>query len=813
MVVLNTIMGFVQEWRAERALAALRQMAAPRAMVLRDGQERLIAASLVVPGDILLLETGDRVAADARLLKSDDLEVDESALTGESQPVFKQPGRHPESQALIDRTNMVWTSTSVTAGRGRAVVVATGMDTVIGEIATEVRQTEREETPLQRRMGRLGTILGIGGILLASGLFGLGILQGYEIIEMVLFSVAVAVSAIPEGLPAVISVTLALGVQRMARRNAIIRRLPAVETLGSTTVICSDKTGTITKNEMTITRMWVGRRTYTVTGQGYEPEGEIYPEDGALPHELSDELRTLLTIGSLANNARLIHNEKGWWIEGDPTEGAILVVARKAGFNIDQLKRQQPRKAEIPFTSEQKYMATMHPAPDRSVVYVKGAPERVIDFCTHMLEDGKRVELDESRRQIIKEVNTSFARQALRVVAGAYRDLPADTEKLDRSLAQSELTFAGLWGMVDPPRPEAIKAINDARGAGIHVVMITGDHAVTASAIAEKVGISRGAGQAISGSQIEEMSKEELADQAMTVGVFARVSPAHKLKILEALKEKGHIVAMTGDGVNDAPALKGADIGVAMGKTGTEVAKEAADMILTDDNFATIVNAIEEGRVIFSNLYRVVAYLITTNIGEVFTLTAALMLGMPLPLTAIMILWVNLVTDGACTVPLGVEPKHWDVLKQPPRAPGSGILDRFLVRRLLLLSPVMAVGTLGLFAYELQIGSFQHAQTVAFTTLVSFEWFRALSARSSYLSLFSIGILSNRWLIAGISGAILLQLGAVYSGPGQVIFSTVPLSLTDWALIIPVASSILIFDEILKRLGVYGRLPVSVTKR
>ncbi len=815
VVALNTLLGAAQEWKADRALEALQRMASPQARVLRDGHAEEILAEDVVPGDVLLVETGDRVPADARVLEGADLAVDESALTGESEPVRKSAGVIEEKTPLADRSNMLWSSTAVTAGRGKAVVVATGMATALGEIAGQVRETTREQTPLQRRLARLGTVLGVAGLGLAGIVFLIGLFRGFELMEMILFSVAVAVSAIPEGLPAVISVTLALGVQRMARRNAIIRRLPAVETLGSTTVICSDKTGTITRNEMTVTALWTRRHSYSVTGSGFSPEGKIHREDErSAAGELCREAEVLLQLGALNNNAELVREDGAWRVRGTPTEGALLVAAGKAGIERAQLARKRERLAEITFSSDRKYMATLHPTADGegAVAFVKGAPDRVIDFCTHVLDGGEVREITEEDRLAIEEAIEGFAARALRVVAGAVRELERGTSDLSEQDVEQGLAFAGLWGMVDPPRPEAIQAIADAQGAGIRVVMITGDHAVTAAAIAREVGITGHGEQVITGRELAEMTDEELSERVRNVGVFARVTPADKLRILQALKAHGEVVAMTGDGVNDAPALKGADIGVAMGEAGTEVARESSDMILTDDDFATIVHAVEEGRVIFANLRRVVFFLITTNIGEIITLTAALAMGMPLPLTAIMILWVNLVTDGACTIPLGIEPMHWDVLKQPPRPPGEGVLTVPVVRRMLLLAPVMAVGTLGLFAYELRAGTSEHAMTVAFTTLAAFQWFQALNARSTRLSVLAVGVLSNRWLWAGLSLAVALQVVVVYTPLGHELFGTVPLAGEDWLRIVPVAASILIFDEVLKALGVHGKRPATTQR-
>jgi Ca2+-transporting ATPase len=792
VVVLNTILGTIQELKAQRAMESLHQLAAPHARVLREGRDSVVPAQEVVPGDMLLLDTGSRVPADARVIESVELHADESALTGESEAVAKITSVLEPSTPLADRRNMVWMSSAITAGRGKAVVVATGMNTALGKIAGQVHEAQGDITPLQKRLNKLAGILGVAGIILALVVFGLGLLRGFELVEMILFAIAVAVSAIPEGLPAVISVTLALGVQRMARRNSIIRNLPAVETLGSTTVICSDKTGTITRNEMTVTRVW--------TADGGEQSIE------SLSASSNDDSATgaLARIGAQCNNAAVVTHEGTQSVRGTATDGAILVASRKMNARADQLAAESPRLAEIPFSSQYKYMATLNGQGEQAVAMVKGAPDRLMGFCTHVMHNNRREPLDERWRRAIEEANQGLADQALRVVAAARKEMPG-ARSLSSADVEEGLTFVGLWGLVDPPRPEAISAIGDAKEAGVRVIMITGDHAATALAIAREVGIASPDAQPLTGAQLDKMDDEELASVVERVSVYARVSPEHKLRVLKALKSHDHTVAMTGDGVNDAPALKGADIGVAMGRSGTEVAKEAADMILTDDNFATIVHAVEEGRVIFSNLRRVVFFLITTNLGEVITLAAALLIGLPLPLTATMILWINLVTDGVCTVPLGMEPKHWDVLKQPPRPPGSGVLNKQMLRRMLMLAPLMAAGTLGLFAYELKAGSHEHAQSVAFATLAAFQWFHAFNARTTSVSAFSVGVFSNMWLWGGILLAVVLQVLAVNSIVGQALFGTQSLTLFDWLLITAVSSSILVVDEVLKALGVHGK--------
>jgi P-type Ca2+ transporter type 2C len=805
VIALNTVLGFIQESRSANALAALRQMTSPHARVLRDQAVQVIEAQKVVPGDLLLLETGDRVAADARLIGCDDLHADESALTGESEPAIKSPDAVKENAPLGDRRNMVWMSTNITAGRGRAVVVATGMNTEMGAIAGQVSRVEEEGTPLQKRIHSLSILLGALGIVLASAVVGLGLLRGYEAVEMLLFGVAVAVSAIPEGLPAVITVTLALGVSRMASKNALIRHLPTVETLGSTTVICTDKTGTLTENQMTVRKLWDGTSVYDVTGEGYQPDGEIRRE-GKTVSTLPEDLERLLRIGTIANNAHLDKKDNRWKLEGNPSEGALLSAAMKAGLDPNQSRNDNPRLHEIPFSSDRKFMAVLLDKPDGSgkIALVKGAPDRLLTYASKVLLNGQAVDNDKKSLQQVNAIIDGFAENALRILAGAFREFGPDKKHLDDEDVKQGLTLCGLWGIIDPPRSQSAPAVQAARRAGVHTVMITGDHAATALAIAKQVGIA-GDDRVLGAKDIETMDAKQLAEAALHSRVFARVSPAHKLQIMQALKSKGHIVAMTGDGVNDAPALKGADIGIAMGRTGTEVAKEAADMILVDDNFATIVKAIEEGRVIFTNLRRVIFFLLATNLGEVLTLGGALIVGLELPLTAVMILWINLVTDGACTVPLGMEPRHEDVLNKPPRDPKEPIIYRPMLVRMSLLTPIMAIGTLLLFWYEIKSGSLDHARTVAFTTMAVFQWFQALNARSEYHSVFSVNPLSNRWLLVGVTAAVLLQIGAVHTPVGQWMFGTVDLTWFDWLLILAVGSTIWIADEIFKLLKLYGR--------
>jgi len=786
VILLNTALGVAQEWRAEQALAALKRMAAPRARVLRDARPVPVAAAEVVPGDILLLEAGDRTAADARVLATEELQADESALTGESEPVPKNPNPLPPATELADRLNIVWMSTVITGGRGRAVVVATGMDTAIGAIAEQMRSTHRPQTPLQRRINRLGSVLGLVAVLLGGTLFGLGLLRGEKLMPMLMFAVAAAVSSIPAGLPAAVSVTLALGVRRMAARHALIRRLPAVETLGSTTVICSDKTGTLTRNEMAVTHLWAA-------GEEFE-----LPAPAARP-----ATRLLLTAGILANNARVVGSGDAAEVEGSATERAILEASRASGLEPAVETAAAPRLAEVPFSSARKFMAVLVRTSEGGRVLLKGAPERVLTRCPFRVgPDGNPVPLDEESRWEAQDAVEQFAARGLRVVAAAARELPAGENELSEDRLGDDFTLLGLWGMVDPPRPEAKPAVESARSAGIRVVMVTGDHAATAAAVARQVGIAAGTRPAVlTGPDLNRLSPEQLKSRIGDVAICARVTPAHKLQILKALSARGEVVAMTGDGVNDAPALKAADIGIAMGRSGTEVAKEAADMILTDDNFATIVRAVAEGRVIFQNIRRVVTYLMATNFGEMLTFTTCIVAGLDKPLTPVMVLWVNLVTDGACTIPLGLEPDHGDVLSEPPRSPRERLVNAAMVRRIALLALGMALGTVGQFAWDSGTRSAAHARTIAFTTLAAFQWFQAVAMRSTRRSVFALGVTGNRWLLLGILAAVALQLLVIYTPLGPAVFQTVPLSVVDWLRVLALASSILIADEVRKLIG------------
>ena len=808
VLLLNAVIGFIQETRAEKAMEALIQMAAPRARVRRGGRVQMIPAREMVPGDVLLLETGDRVPADARLVEVSNLKVNEAMLTGESMPVDKCTDIMPEEAPMAERKNMVHMGTIVTYGRANAMVVRTGMLTDIGQIAAAIQEIKPEKTPLQKDIGKLSRYIVIAFLGISILLVVLGVIRGMAWLDVFLLAVAAAVSAIPEGLPAVVTVVLALGMRLMARRNAIIRKLVAVETLGSATVICSDKTGTLTLNEMTVQCLYVDGRWLEVTGEGYLPKGEFRRDGQVVRAENEPALTTLLRIGVLCNDALLTgENEACCDIFGDPTEGALLVVAGKAGMNKEQMEKTYPRFDEIPFQSEKQYMATLHPRDGGRVVYVKGAVERLLSSSRYYLRGDKAVPLTETDTAAIMQANSAMAEQAMRVMAMAYVNLPPDIRELRDRDIRGELVFVGLAGMADPPRDETKEAVRLCRQAGIRVVMITGDHKVTAEAIARRLNLPEG--RAVTGAEIKNMSDRELSEQIEDISVFARIEPLHKLRIVNALKSRRHVVAMTGDGVNDAPALKAADIGIAMGITGTDVAKESSDMILADDNFTSVVAAVEEGRAIFNRLRRVIFFLLSTNLGELLALLLTIFFIGKAPLLAVQIIWVNLVTDTAAAVPLGLEPKAGDELKQPPRHPGVGLIYPGLVMRIVFLATLMGVGIFLIFSWAQARMSLEEARTLAFSSMVAFEWFRAFNARSEEHTVFKLGVFSNRWLLVSISVAIVLQMAVIYVPFLQAAFGTVPMGLDKWGIALLAGGSLFVIEELRKvffpRLFTLGR--------
>ncbi|HHW12608.1 MAG TPA: calcium-translocating P-type ATPase, SERCA-type [Firmicutes bacterium] len=805
VVILNTALGVVQELKAEKALSALEELTAPLAKVHRDGQTREVAAKELVPGDLILLEAGDFVPADARLVTAESLQVNEAALTGESVPVTKDAEfTAAEDLPLGDQKNMVFKGTIVTFGRGRALVTGTGMNTELGRIAGLLQSGPEEKTPLQKRLDSFGKQVGLLAVGICLFIFLVGLLRGNRFYEMFLVAVSLAVAAIPEGLPAIITIVLALGVQRMAGQKAIIRRLPAVETLGSATVICSDKTGTLTQNAMTVRRIVTMTADYEVTGEGLKAEGEFRRDGTAVAVEEQPLLDLMLKIGALCNDAEFLPEEAK--IVGDPTEGALVVAAAKAGLSRHKLQTAYPRQREYPFDSVRKRMSTVHQgnlAPrwlgegeDRRWLLVKGAPDLVLEQCQWWLgEDGPQ-ELTAERKAELLKVNHQLATEALRVLAFAFRpDPPSGSVPVEE--AEKDLIFVGFMGMIDPPRPEAKEALRVCQEAGIAVKMITGDHRDTAVAIAQQLGLAGPGDPVLVGAELETLDGEELAKQVARVSVFARVAPEHKVRIVDALKQNGAIVAMTGDGVNDAPALKKADIGAAMGQTGTDVAKEAADMVLADDNFATIVRAVQEGRVIFENIKKTVYFLLSCNLGEIITIFTAILLGWPVPLYPIQILWVNLVTDSLPALALGVDPPEGDIMKKPPIYPEQGIFDRKSRRLLILFGLFIAGVTLTAFRIGLR-ETVPKAETMAFATLGLCQLVHAYNFRSLTASLWRRGPFQNKQLLWASVGSTFMHLIVFFTPWLRGIFRTELLPLSDWLVVFGLAVTPLLLGEFLK---------------
>ncbi|MGZ8374736.1 MAG: cation-translocating P-type ATPase [Nitrospira sp.] len=814
IVFLNGLLGFVQEFRAERSLAALRKMSVATAQVLRDSVLRSIPARELVPGDVILLEAGDRIPADARLIYATNFQVQEASLTGESTPVQKAATALDRPDvSLADRTNMAFMGTIAVLGKARALVVATALNTELGRIASMIHkesEAERAETPLQRRLEQFGYTLLWLALGVVAVVFALGYLRGEPVVTMFMTSVSLAVAAVPESLPTVVTITLALGVTRMVKRHALIRKLPAVETLGSATVICTDKTGTLTKNEMTVTKLFVGATAFDVTGEGYAPVGEIretsksresgseLPGKGIEPHSDNSELNTqnlwlsqhpalreLLTAAVLCNGATLRKEKETWQVIGDPTEGALLVAAAKAELTKEALEGSAPFEAEIPFDAERKMMTIIRRTADGSMAYVKGAPDVLLSRCTHRRTlDGRIEPMGDEQRKILLDINASLAHQALRVLAVADRRLDGHGLNLSTDVVEKNLVFLGLFAMKDPVRAEAAEAIRLCRKAGINTVMITGDHKETALAIARDLGLHDGDGSALSGQEIDNLTEDQLAQRVEHITVYARVSAEHKLRIIQAWKYRGGIVAMTGDGVNDAPAIKAADIGIAMGITGTDVTKEAADMVVTDDNFTSIAAAVEEGRGVFDNIRKAVHFLLSCNLSEVLVMLFAALLGLPLPLLPIQILWMNLVTDGIPALALAVDPKAPDLMTRPPRRPEARLLDG---------GRLLAIGGEGLILGLIALGAFScslyglhqeldQARTVAFTVLVVAQLVHVFNCRSERLSLFQLGVWTNRPLVWAFLLSMAVQVAVLTIPAAAPIFKVAPLPIEDWAL-------------------------------
>jgi Ca2+-transporting ATPase len=827
VVLLNATMGYVQEARAEAAVAALRAMSAADATVVRGDERRTIPATEIVPGDIIIVEEGDTIPADARLIESAALQTAEAALTGESLPVSKHTAPIAGDVPLGDRDNVIFSGTAATYGHGKGIVTATGMRTEMGRIAGLMKQTPDEATPLQRELDRTGKVLGLVVIAIAVVMIVTIILVedihgAAALFDVLILGVALAVAAVPEGLPAVVTAVLAIGVQRMARRNAIVRHLAAVETLGSATVIASDKTGTLTKNEMTVRVVVTATGRVTLEGSGYAPEGSVRPDGGgAIDGALRVEVERALAVADRANNASVDHRDGRWTVHGDPTEGALLVAARKCGLSSADLDRRLPRVGEVPFSSERKLMSTIHRDTGQEhagIVFTKGAPDVLLTRCAFEIFGEGRRPLTDARRDEIMRTNESLAGEAMRTLGVAARWL--EEEALAEHAARPDerveqgLVFAGLIGMIDPPRPEAKDAVARARGAGIRPLMITGDHPRTAAVIAQELGIISD-GRAITGAELEKLSAEASSQTVAAVSVYARVNPEHKLRIVDALQRAGAVVAMTGDGVNDAPALKKANIGVAMGITGTDVSKEAADMVLADDNFASIVAAVEEGRAIFANIRKFLRYLLSSNIGEVMTMFFGVLLArqlglhgtggdaLVLPLLATQILWINLVTDGLPALALGVDPADDGIMTQQPRPPGEGVLTPRMWRGIVFVGVIMAIGTL--FVLDASLpggfvdgrGDLRYAQTMAFTTLMLFQMFNVVNARSDEQSAF-VRLFTNRWMWAAIGGSVALQVVVVETPFLQRAFGTTSLGAGDWMFCVAVASSVLWLREVSK---------------
>ncbi|MDP3183140.1 MAG: cation-translocating P-type ATPase, partial [Desulfobaccales bacterium] len=793
ILVACAVLGFVQEYKAEQAAAALQKMAAPTATVIRDGQEQVIPARQVVPGDLLLLHTGDRVVADGRLLEEVNLMADESVLTGESTPVSKGLASLTAVDIpLADQACMVFGGTVITYGRGRAVVTATGMDTEFGRIARLLTEVVEEKTPLEARMDAIGKGLSLICLSVAAGAALLGVWRGYGWLEMLIWGISLAVAAVPEALPAVVTGALAIGTTRMARQNAIVKRLPAVETMGCTTVICTDKTGTLTKNEMTARRLFLDGRELEISGMGYEPVGAFLFNGQEVTPATQAVLKTAARIALLCNDANLEEEKGVWKLRGDPTEGALLVLARKAGLDPARQSLEFPRVAEIPFSAERKMMTTIHQGATSIWAYLKGAPEALLSRSVQILtEAGERPVTDQDRREIMEQAH-QMAGQALRVLGLAYRALEAVPEPSPEAV-EKDLVWVGLVGLMDPPRPEARQAVAHCFQAGIRVIMVTGDHPDTAAAVAREVGLmsSTQEHQVVTGPELSRMSDAELTAILSEVKVFARVAPEDKLRLVNILKAQGEVVAMTGDGVNDAPALKRADIGVAMGLAGTEVTKETAAMILADDNFATLVAAVEEGRAIYDNIKKYLVFLLSCNLAEILVLTGAFFLGMPLPLIAIHILMVNLATDGLPALALGVDPKAPDLMSRPPRPPQERVFNRSVNILLGVISAYMTLVLVPLFIYFFYWNpagatSYQatlsRAQTMIFVTLVLLEMVNAFNCRSDYHSLFTVGVFPNRFLVVSVLISVAITVAVVQWPLLARLFHTVPLSLNEWLL-------------------------------
>ncbi|MBN1141408.1 MAG: cation-transporting P-type ATPase [Deltaproteobacteria bacterium] len=800
VVVVNAAIGFLQEGKAEKALESIRAMLSLHAFVRRGGRREEIAAEEVVPGDIVLLQAGDKVPADLRLLHVKELRIDEAILTGESEPVAKDVAPVVEEAPLGDRLCLAFSGTVVTYGQGTGVVVETGRTTEIGRISEMLKEVETLTTPLLRAMDRFARFLTLAILFFAAVTFAFGFLmRGYSPTEMFLAAVSLIVAAIPEGLPAIVTITLAIGVQRMAQRNAIVRRLPAVETLGSVTVICSDKTGTLTRNEMTVRSVVTAGRRYEVGGAGYDPHGAFLLEGEDVPPEQDAILAAMGRVAVLCNDSVLAHSGGQWLVQGDPTEGALLAWGRKMGLDPEEEGKETPRVDSIPFESEHRFMATLHHDHEgHSFICLKGAPERLLDMCARQRGLSGDQDLD---RPYWERRAADLAERGERLLGAAFMRVAGQKQQLSFQDVASGLTLLGLFGITDPPRGEAIAAVKACRSAGIQVKMITGDHAKTAQAIGSQMGIGNRR-RVVTGSELEDVGEEELREWAAEVDIFARASPEHKLRLVQALQARGEVVAMTGDGVNDAPALKRADIGVAMGVKGTEVAKEAAEMVLADDNFASIANAVEEGRTVYDNIKKAILFILPTNGGEALMILAAVLMGRSLPITPVQILWINMITAVTLALSLAFEPPEADIMRRLPRDPREPILTPFLLWRIGYVSLILVIGTFGLFFWERSVGTgLEMARTVAVNTLVLFEVYYLLNTRYIHRNVLSReGLGGNRYVLGAIALVIFFQLLFTYAPPFQLLFHTEAMTAVAWLRVVVVASSVFILVELEKYL-------------
>ncbi|MBC8209968.1 MAG: cation-transporting P-type ATPase [Gammaproteobacteria bacterium] len=800
VVLINAIIGFIQEGKAEKALDAIRNMLSQHAMVKRDGKFISLLADQLVPGDVVFLQSGDKVPADLRLFKARELHIDEAMLTGESEPVEKDIEPVPQKATIGDRINLTYSGTLVTFGQGYGVVIASGDDTEIGRISGMLSQVETLTTPLLVQMAVFAKWLTIGIGILAAATFGYGVLlQDYSAGDMFLAAVGLAVAGIPEGLPAIMTITLAIGVQRMAKRQAIVRRLPAVETLGSVTVICSDKTGTLTRNEMTVLTLATAEGLYDVSGVGYDPHGRFTQDDGEVSAEKFALLREVAKAALLCNDSSLSEVGNQWQMQGDPTEGALVTMALKAGLIQQECQSQFPRTDTIPFESQHRFMATLHHDHlKQGYIYLKGAPERLLEMCQQQRTLAGDVPLDKSYWE---DIINSVAGRGQRLLAIATKPSVATHQNLSFEDVEDGLTLLAIVGIIDPPRAEATIAVRDCQSAGIRVKMITGDHAITARAIGLQMGIGDGV-TVIQGSELANLNDQQIQQAVQRSDIFARVSPEQKLQLVTALQACGEVVSMTGDGVNDAPALKRADVGVAMGMKGTEVAKESAEMVLADDNFASIANAVEEGRTVYDNLKKAILFILPTNGGEALIIIAAIVMGKLLPITPAQILWINMITAVTLALTLAFEPSESNVMQRPPRNPKEPILTGFLIWRIIFVSLILVTGTFGLFLWERDHGaSIELARTVAVNTLVMFEIFYLFNSRFLLApSLNFNGLFGSRYVLYAIVLLIGFQLALTYLGPMQVMFATTGMSAEAWLRVVVVASSVLFLVEIEKYL-------------